>query len=114
MGHVSRPALALDRGQGFLEVFDQILGILDTDGETHEAVGDAEPLPFLGGHAPMRRDRRVEHFRIEITECRRRRNEVEGVEEPEGGLARVRPQSERDDPAETAGELALRELVLGV
>src|SRR5207247_714598 len=106
--------LRLRQSEGAVELRDEVVRILNADGETDEAVADAQARPLLGRDPPMRRDRGVEDLGIEIAQGRGRRDEVERVEEAECGLARVGPQDEGDDAAVPPAELPGRELVLRV
>src|SRR5207247_11003788 len=91
---------------------DEAVGVLDPDTDTERAFGDAEARPLLRCDAAVRRDRRVKHFGEEITQRRRRRRELERVEEPERGRLVRFFEIERHDTTEEAAELTLRELVL--
>ena len=49
----------LDAVKGEVDIGEDVIRIFDADGHAQEAIGDAEPPPFLGRKAAMRRDRRV-------------------------------------------------------
>src|SRR5438067_12981012 len=51
----------LDAVKGAVYIREDVRLVLDAHGHAQEAVGDPQPLAFLGRKAAMRRDRRVEY-----------------------------------------------------
>src|SRR5438093_9820515 len=66
----------LDAVKGAIDISEDVLRVLDADGDAQEAVGDAEALALFRGKAPVRRDRRIEHFGEVVTDRRRGRREL--------------------------------------
>src|SRR5207302_4868336 len=67
----------LDAVKGAVYIREDVRLVLDAHGHAQEAVGDPEPLAFLGRKAAMRRDRRVEHLGEEVPDRRGRGGELE-------------------------------------
>src|SRR5438132_483134 len=94
----------LDAVKGAVYIREDVRLVLDAHGHAQEAVGDPEPLAFLGRKAAMRRDRRVEHLGEEVPDRRGRGGELERVEEGEGcGVGGVAGGEGHDPAVETAG-----------
>src|SRR5438067_7136888 len=74
--------VVLDALKSAIDVGEDVLGILDTDREPEEPVGDPKPPPLVSGQAPVGRYRRGEHLRAEGAAWRCRGGEGEGGEEP--------------------------------
>src|SRR5206468_2267995 len=104
----------LDAVKGAVEVGNDVVGVLDTDGDAQEAVGDPEAPALFHGKPPVGRDRRGEHLREQITDRGRRHRELERVEESERRGLRVVAKGHGHDGAVEPAELALRDLVLRV
>src|SRR5207302_8944391 len=91
--------VVLDALKSAIDVGEDVLGILDTDREPEEPVGDPKPPPLVSGQAPVGRYRRVEHPGEEGAGGRWPGGEGERVGEPAGRRPGVAPGRAGDDPA---------------
>src|SRR5207302_6156585 len=59
----------LDPVKGAVDVGEDVTGVLDSDRDAQEPVGDPETLALFSGKTPVRRDRGVQHLCEEIADC---------------------------------------------
>src|SRR2546425_12815867 len=89
--------------QGTIHVLDQIVRILDADGETDEPVSDAKGATSLGWERSMARHGRIEGEAVHVAHGRRRGDEFEGVQEAKDlSLARAHDLEAQDGAIPTA------------
>jgi hypothetical protein len=95
-----------------IQVGNQVIDILDADGQPDQRVADAELRPLFGRDTGVRHDRRVIDETLNAPEAFRQRKHLAALEETPG-VAEVALDKEGDDGAETR-HLPVRELMLRV
>src|SRR5437016_12727824 len=88
----------LDAVKGAVDIREDVRLVLDAHGHAQEAVGDPEPLAFLGRKAAMRRDRRVGLLGEEVPDLRGRGGELARGGAAEGGGVGVVAEGKGEDP----------------
>ena len=73
--------------------------VLDADGQADQAVRDADLRPLLRWHRPVRGYGRIEHETVDVSERRRRHDQLQCLEEAEHVVAAGIAHLERDHPA---------------
>ena len=112
-GVLAQVALLVQRGEGLLQIPNDILGVLGTDGKTNRGGRDVLLGELLGRELGVRGGSRVHDERLDVGHVGEQREHLQMIDELPGGLLATLDLKGEDRSA-AVGEVLLIELVIGV
>ena len=112
-GGLAQVALLVQRGEGLLQIPNDVLGVLGTDGKTDRGGRDVLLGKLLGRELGVRGGSRVHDERLDVGHVGEQREHLQVIDElPSGLLATLNLKGK--DRGTAVGEVLLVELVIGV
>src|SRR5690606_37315895 len=105
-----RDTLAHRRPQCLVQVFDDVVHVLDADGQPDEIRGDARGPRLLFGQLLVRRAGRVNDQRLGVAQVGQQREQLDAVDEAAAGLVAAF-DAEGEDGAGAFGQILAGQLV---